>query len=429
MTNQQSLSTQLSNRPRKVLHVLNSAAGGAALSTLGLIEQFRDLGIAACAVCHDAGSTQERERLREATGGETLFVPLYWWNKKIRNPAWKRPLSELKQLVRTGWTHRSSAQVVNFAAAHGVDLIHTNTLTTPEGGIAAVRLGLPHVWHIRELVGPGTPYPLRLSGARLGRYLVAHCSKLIANSEACAAHVRDIVPAEWLEVVPNGIDVGRFRPREAPARADRVVVAMIGSLTSHVKKHELFVEAAARVDRGLPIEWRIYGHDPSRGGRQRGDKYTDRLHARIALAGLADRFVWPGYVSEPAAIMSQIDLLVHPADAESFGRIVVEAMAAGLPAIGVRGGGVAEIIEPDVTGLLVKPDDPIALARAIEGLVQDSTRRHVMGAAGRERAAAHYSLAACAAGVLRVYELAVQRPLGRAMGRAVTSLGAAAGKT
>lgn len=405
-------STEKAARPRKVLHVLNSAAGGAALSTLALIDHFRQQGIAACAVCHDAGDPQERERLCEATGGETLFTPLYWWNKKIRNAAWKRPLSELKQLVRTGWTHRSSAAVSEFAVSHGADLIHTNTLTTPEGGIVARRLGLPHVWHIRELVGPGTPYPLKLEGAALGRYLTAHCSKLIANSEACASHIRGIVPDGLLEVVPNGIELDRFYPRSGPAQPDRIVVAMIGNLTSQVKKHELFVAAAAGVDRSLPIEWRIYGHDPSQGGRHRGDEYVDRLHAHIAQVGLADRFAFPGFVADPAQIMSQIDLLVHPADAESFGRIVVEAMAAGLPAIGVRGGGVAEIIEHNVTGLLVEPDNPAELAKAIEQLAKEPTRRSAMGTAGRRRAEGHFSLTACAEGVLRVYEMAMQRPVG-----------------
>jgi glycosyltransferase involved in cell wall biosynthesis len=86
-------------------------------------------------------------------------------------------------------------------------------------------------------------------------------------------------------------------------------------------------------------------------------------------------------------------------------------MAAGLPAIGVRGGGVAEIIEHDVTGLLAEPDNSADLATAIEQLAQDPTRRSAMGTAGRRRAQQQFSLTACAAGVLRVYEMAMQRPL------------------
>src|SRR5262249_29877568 len=153
-------------------------------------------------------------------------------------------------------------------------------------------------------------------GPRVGRYLAAHCSKLVANSHASAALVRDWLPEGLLEVIPNGIDLARFRPRKIEESAGPMVIAMVGNLTSHWKKHALFIEAAGLVDRKLPIRWRIYGHDPSRGGRVAGDPYLDDLHARIARLGLTERFDWPGFVADPTEIMAQIDLLVHPADSE-----------------------------------------------------------------------------------------------------------------
>ncbi|MGD9722097.1 MAG: glycosyltransferase family 4 protein [Pirellulales bacterium] len=401
----------MTRRPRKVLHVMNSPSGGAALSTLGLIEEMAREGIASCAVCHDAGSHEERQRLREAVHGDVLFTRLYWSNRKIRDPLWKRPLAEVKQILATGWALGSTTQVAQCAARWAADLVHTNTILTPEGGRAARRLHLPHVWHVRELIGPGKPFRLPHEGAAFGRDMALYCSKLIANSHICAACVRDWVPAALLEVVPNGIDLSRFHVRSEPWRREKIVVAMVGNLTSRWKKHGLFVEAATRVDRSLPIEWRLYGHDPSAGGSRPGDAYVDRLHARLAEAGIADRVRWPGFVADPAEIMADIDLLVHPADHESFGRIAVEAMAAGLPVVGVRGGGVAEIVEHGVTGLLAGEDDPADLAACVEQLARDPMRRHTMGLAGRRRAEANYSLAACAAGVLRVYEMAMQRPL------------------
>jgi glycosyltransferase involved in cell wall biosynthesis len=363
-------------------------------------------------VCHDSGSPQEREKLRELTEGEVRFTTLYWWNKKIRVPTWKRPLSELKQLIKTGWRRGSTQSVTEFAHAHGADLIHTNTILTPEGAGAARQLGLPHVWHVRELVGVGMPFPLALSDAALGNYLTANCSRLVANSQATAALLRPWVPAELLQVVLNGIDLRQFQPRVGPARPDRFVVGMLGNLTSHVKKHSVFIDAAAKVSRELPIEWRIYGHDPSQGGTQSGGAYVDALHAQIARAGIADRFVWPGFVNDPAQIMSQLDLLVHPADQESFGRIVVEAMAAGLPVVSVQGGGVAEIVRDGETGFLALPDDSAQIAAFVERLARDPQLRSTLGQAGRQRAMDVYSLDATVAGMLRVYGEAMERPLG-----------------
>ena len=105
--------------------------------------------------------------------------------------------------------------------------------------------------------------------------------------------------------------------------------------------------------------------------------------------------------------MSQIDVLVHPADNESFGRVVVEAMAAGLPVVGVRGGGVAEIVEDGRDGPAGRARRSARSGRSIEQLARDPQRRRALGQAGRRRAEAHYSLAACAAGILRVYEQAM----------------------
>jgi len=399
-------------RPRKVLHVLNSAAGGAALSTIGLMNAFWDQGIAACAVCHDAGSAVEREQLQSAVRGQAIFMPLYWSNKKIRSPLWKRPLLEARALLKTGCARRSAARVAEFASQQRVDLIHTNTLLTPEGGIAARKLGLPHVWHLRELVGPGNPYRFCREGPALGAHLARNCSKLIANSEVTAEQIRAWLPPGLLEIVPNGIDVARFTPRESVRPSGPIRIAMVGNLSTHWKKHKLFAEAASLVDHSLPIEWRIYGHDPSEGGRVEGDAYVDELHATLARAGLSDRFRWPGFVADPVAIMSEIDILVHPADKESFGRVVVEAMAAGLPVVGVRAGGVRGIVEDGVTGLLAAPDDARQMADCVERLARDSALCHSMGLAGRRRAEAHFSIEACAAGVLRVYEQAMARPLG-----------------
>ncbi len=294
-----------------------------------------------------------------------------------------------------------------------MDLIHTNTILNPEGALAAVRLRLPHVWHCRELVGRDNPFPMALDGEALGRYLENHSSVLVANSRAAAAPLAPLLGSDVLEVVPNGIDFSRFRYRLRDADKTPIVVGMVGGLTAQVKKHKLLVAAAAQVDKSLPIEWRIYGNDPSQGGAVRGDAYCDALHDQIAEAGLTERFRWPGYVADPVAVMDQLDILVHPADGESFGRIVVEAMAAGLPVVGVAGGGVAEIVEHDRTGLLSPVDDAAGLAANIQRVVRDKALRARLGAAGHEHAQQSYSLEAYVSGMLASYAKALQRPLGK----------------
>lgn len=145
----------------------------------------------------------------------------------------------------------------------------------------------------------------------------------------------------------------------------------------------------------LPIEWRIYGHDPSQGSQSTTDQYVADLQRQVGRGRFQNAMVWPGFVADPVQIMSELDILVHPADNESFGRVVVEAMAAGLPVVGVRGGGVGEIIADGETGLLAHRSDADDLAHQIARLVASPQLRQQFGAAGRQRAVNHYSLAAC----------------------------------
>jgi glycosyltransferase involved in cell wall biosynthesis len=392
--------------PRRVLHVLNSAGGGAAISTIDLIRSFRERGVDSVAVCHDMGTEAERRRLADVVDGRVLFTPLYWWNRKSRVAAWKRPILELLQLRATGWRRGSARQVVDFARRYDADLIHTNTFTTPEGAHAARTLGVPHVWHVRELVGPGAPYRFAGEGPAMRSYLARHASIVVANSHATAERIRDWVPDATLRTVPNGIDIDRFAaitPRSSVSPADRLVVGMAANLTSW-KKHEVFLEVARRVAAATSVAFHIYGYPPP-------EPKLKALVERLRQDGLADRVRLKGFVADPARIMSEIDILVHPNDHESFGRVLVEAMAAGLPIVSVRGGGAAEIVVDGVTGLLASPDDVAGMANCVLQLSGDQARRASMGDAGRRRAVEVYSLTRCVERMADVYCDAMGLPL------------------
>lgn len=390
--------------PHHVLHVLHSPSGGTALSTLGLVEGLALRNIQSSMVCGDAGTREERQRIVDALSGRVKFVPLYLWHRKIRSAHWKRPLLEMRQWLSTGARLRTLGRIQAMAMAVGADLIHTSSILTPDGAYVARRMRLPHVWHVRELVGPGRPFRLPGEGGRLGKFLSRSASVLIANSQATANSLVEFADRRLVQVVPNGIDVSAFSPRSVDANQTTVVVGMVANLSARWKKHALFVEAAARVDRSLQVVFRLYGDDPSHGGSASLDSYAASVHARIHDLDLVERFEWAGFVDEPAAIMSSIDVLVHPADAESFGRIAVEAMAASVPVVGVRGGGVAEIVDHGITGYVADVDDAPGLARFIEVLVKDAALRVQLGTAGRRRAQERFSLAAHAAHVIKIYE-------------------------
>lgn len=388
----------------RVLHVLNAASGGAALSTLGLIRELKARQVESAVACHVMGSAEERARVAQAVDGRALFLPLYWSNRKNRAPAWRRPWIESRQCARTGFGLLSATRVADFARRQGAALIHTNTSLTPEGAMAAGVLGLPHVWHVRELVGDSEPFQFRGGAPRLRRRFGA-ASMVIANSASTAACLAPVVAADRLQTIFNGVEL---EPYLGLARAEeprgRVRIGMVGNLSSRVKRHRLFLDAAARS--GLSrdrVEFSLFGHG------DRADPYVDGLYRHAASLGLDVRFA--GFHPEPSEIYRQLDILVHPADQESFGRVVVEAMASGIPVVGVRGGGVGELVVDGETGLLAAPDDADGLGRAIARLASDAALRERMGASARSRAVQRYSLDACVDQLVAVYRTALQRPL------------------
>jgi glycosyltransferase involved in cell wall biosynthesis len=235
---------------------------------------------------------------------------------------------------------------------------------------------------------------------------------LVANSEATRGPVVRWLGEDAVIVVPNGLAIATFERVGPPMGRTPVVVGMVANLTSRWKRHDLFVEAAGRVGADAPARYVLAGRDPvSEGGR---DDYAELLHRRVHELGLDERFEFAGFVPDGPELMARLDVLVHPCAHESFGRVALEAMAAGRPVVGVDGGGIASIVVPGETGTLVADDDAEALARAIREVVADEEQRVRWGAAGRERARRRYSLEATVSGVLSAYATARSR---RATGR------------
>jgi glycosyltransferase involved in cell wall biosynthesis len=393
--------------PRHVLHVLNGASGGAAKSTVALIEGLRARGIVSSVVCEDGRGGYERDQLVDAVEGRARFMPLWWWNRRIRLPAWKRPLTDARESLRTGRGHWSARAVTDFARVQGADLIHTNTILNPEGARAARRLGIPHVWELRELVGPGDPFRFWFEAWSFRHRVAPACQVLIANSRTTLDRVSSWIPDDLAVVVGELVDVESFAALPIGSSGGEVVVGMVANLTSRWKRQDLFVAAAARVDPALPVRFVLVGHDGDR--PERPDPFTEELRRQVDAAGLSSRFELTGFHHDPVEIMRSLDILVHTADKESFGRIAVEAMAAGRPVVGVAGGGIGEVVDDGVTGVLVPPGDAAAVADAVSGLVLDEAARQVFGEAGRRVARERYSLDRMVEESISAYRLAMLR--------------------
>jgi glycosyltransferase involved in cell wall biosynthesis len=192
----------------------------------------------------------------------------------------------------------------------------------------------------------------------------------VAVSEDVAARCEPLLelPPGSISVIPNGIpDPGTIADR---SQLDGTVIGAVGRLSPE-KGFATLVEAMRWVDGRRLV---LIGDGPERA----------RLHAMAEELGVADRVTFAGWVDWPWVARWAFDLLVVPSLSESFGLVVAEGMLAQTPIVATRVGGIPELVVEGETGTLVPPNDPRALADAINKLLGDPMLREAMGQRGRE---------------------------------------------
>ncbi len=265
----------------------------------------------------------------------------------------------------------------------GAQLVHCNSAAPAQFMSAACwRKNVP--W----LVNMHSPY-LRRSRYVLGIHLA---DQVVAVASAIAAPlIADGMAPERISVVYNGFDEQTLMQGDAKAlRAelqipgDAIVGAIAGSLIRR-KGHDILFEAMRLLPQGSqPFHLLVIGDGPERAGFE------------AAASGLPVHFL--GRRSDLGAILRDAaDFLVAPSRQEAFGRVIIEAAFAGIPAIGANVDGIPEAILDQTTGILVPPESPAALAEALSRLMTDESLRRRLGLASRARARPQFSIEICAA--------------------------------
>lgn len=230
------------------------------------------------------------------------------------------------------------------------------------------------------------------------RLIAATAARVFTVTEASRRLMVEHIglPDDRVEVIPNGVDVERFKPGQPRAAQPRIVVGTVGSL-SPVKNHALLVRACALANQaGTEVELRIAGEGTERAA------LTELIHS-LNLEGRAHL---PGHQRDVPAFLNSLDIFVLPSDSEAHPNALLEAMACGLPCIGTRVGGLPEVLGFGQCGRLVERGDADGLSRAIIELASDPGARKTLGRAARTRVLEQYSMDH----MLRAYNLLYREP-------------------
>ncbi len=316
-----------------------------------------------------------------AAGVEVLVRPLAVLRRAALSPAGLLGIG--------GALARDAGGLARLCRAREVALVHTNTSVTLGGSAAARIARIPHVWHVREIyAGFERFWPAY-------RRLLLSADALPCVSEATRAQLGATAKAH---VLHDGLALAPARASRNAARAaldlpdDAFVVAILGRISSW-KGQDVLIRALA-AGGGNDETIALIAGDPWQGEERR----LEELRALARSLGVEARVRFAGFRPDVENVYGAADVVAVPStQPDPLPNAALEAAAAGCCVVAADHGGLPEIVADGVTGRLVAPGDPAALARALAGLRADPTARARLGAAAaadvRERFSAARLLA------------------------------------
>lgn len=356
----------------RVLQVVRPAVGGMKGHVLQLARGLRDRGFD-CEIACPATSELMHDALE--AGLVVHPVPIVGPLHPLRDPQAILALAEIIRERRPALIHAHGSKaglVARIAArfAGGVPVIVTVHNQVLYGGISPL---------------------MRRVYITMERWLARRTARIITVSEALRAELLDVygLPASLVTTVHNGLDLRPFLSggdRHA-ARArygipDDAVVVGLAARFAPQKALDVLVDAAVPLLQHDGRLWLLLAGD---------GPLLETTRRKARTTDVAARILFPGFETDVPGLLAALDVYATPAIAEGLGLATIEAMAAGLPVVGTRVGGVPEVVDDGVTGMLVPPRRSAALTEALRTMLMDPALRRRMGQAGRERALAEFS--------------------------------------
>jgi D-inositol-3-phosphate glycosyltransferase len=365
--------TKFSSQPELALICFSSSFGGLELTTIRLAQDFNHRSARAFVIAPE-GAPLAEEAARLGIQVEFLKPGLKYGDMFA---SWK--LSRILRARNAGIALLMQSRDINIAAA--------------------AKLAYPDV----KLV-----YYQQMQSAidkrdRLHTWMYLKLSLWVTLTEQMK---RDVliytrVPERLVKVAPLGRDTRMFDPskhnRSAAKRrfnlpSGRPVIAMLGRLDP-LKGQEEFIRSMPTVLAHRPDALFVIAGDETKGGK---GGYKEVLLGLANEIGVAGNVVFQPFTANVAEFLAAIDIFVLPSHGETYGLVLIEAMAMNKPVIATRAGGVPEIVENGHDGILVPPRDHEALSEAVVRLLKDAPLRRALARRARETAVRRFDSGRCA---------------------------------
>lgn len=328
------------------------------------------------------------ERLAAVPGVNVVRHSRLAWAKHTQ----RAPLKRLGDIISLALNLPRLSSLMRHIAAFRPDIVHSNSLASLEGVLAAKWAGVPHVWHVREIRTDENPRFNMTLGQALSKALIVWGSRRVICISEYVARQFTGTPRPPVVIIPNAIETGL--PLSDSPKADQAIDGPIHlAYAGRVSEGKRFQDVIAalsllkKTQTSSPWPWvlHVYGEfiDPA---------FEAQIKQAIEAAQLTASVIFEGYVTDLDSALRQCDVLIMPTANEAFGRVLLDAFAAGLPVIVPRGGAAPEIVREGETGFFYTPHNPVDLAQCLNTVLTKRTQLGAMGRSGRGDAASLYGI-------------------------------------
>ena len=346
--------------------------GGAETSLYYLVRGLDKSIYSPIVICSENGSLSEKLITQ---GIHTEIIPL---------PAWRK--------FRSLLSRSSSLQsLIKYADTNKISLIHCNTIWVNNyAQKLGEKLRIPVICHLRDII----------KADQVKKYALDKADMIIPISDAVQKTLDDVgIPSTKIQRVYNGVDVSLFIQGKDTLKKefaiDGYLIGIVGQMNprSQWKGQREFIQACAEVAKYRQDVWfALVGGDDSPKTSPDHGSYINELKELARSLGIENRVIFTGHRIDMPDVMASFDVLVSASWAEPFGRVIIEAMSVGKPVIATMAGGAPEIVQNDVTGILVPPKNYQAIAEAMLYMLQDNKVMQTMGHEGQIRARELFSI-------------------------------------
>jgi glycosyltransferase involved in cell wall biosynthesis len=369
-----------------------SKLGGAEISMVNIVRFMPAENVKYTAIISNYGDLSNS--LSQA-GANDVFVERMdgwrWWEKGLKK--------RIKLLLSLPIQIRNTYKWIKKYKKINPDIVHFNLTRLVEPVVAAKILGIPSVMHCREHQVNNVNF---FGGLKWHSKLINLCTYWIYNSNDTMKSLEKYKKEKVLsKVIWNGVPVSDFmnsssRPIKWKRKNKETRIVLMAATLVPWKNHKYAFRVAKKIlekDNNVLFVFAGTGNN----------EFINSLNQQVEDLGISDNVIFPGFIEDNVALFQSADLLMHTSKHESFGKIYVEAMAAGIPVVALKGGAASEVVKDNFGGFLFEDKQLDDMVNKILELLKNKDLYANQGKLGRERATSLFSMEQQCEKVLNVY--------------------------